>query len=179
MTSLWNKAPSNLGVPARAAQITGTGTAYDAFLYATIGADRDELSVLSALARMNLDPWQEAAELAKLSATAATGRLAALIAAVPGMSAAAGGPGTAARLIKLLPHQGRTVRPALPERRPLSGVAALAQSRMALYMLFGLIALALAILLFGARRPQSPPPSPTHVSKANPPSSGAANNARS
>jgi hypothetical protein len=41
---------------------------FDDFLYAAIGADRNEspLSVLSALARLNLDPWQEAAELSEL-----------------------------------------------------------------------------------------------------------------
>ena len=41
---------------------------FDDFLYAPIGADEGEmpLSVLSALARSDLDPWQEAAELSDL-----------------------------------------------------------------------------------------------------------------
>jgi hypothetical protein len=35
---------------------------FDNFLYASIGADRNgmPLSVLSALARLDLDPWEEA-----------------------------------------------------------------------------------------------------------------------
>jgi hypothetical protein len=53
---------------------------FDDFLYAPIGADGGEmpLSVLSALARLDLDPWQEAAELSELPKGTATQRLAAL-----------------------------------------------------------------------------------------------------
>ena len=42
---------------------------FDDFLYAAIDTDKDEmpLSVLSALARLNVDPWEEAAELSELS----------------------------------------------------------------------------------------------------------------
>jgi hypothetical protein len=59
---------------------------FDDFLYAPIGADGGEmpLSVLSALARLDLDPWQEAAELSELPKGTATQRLAALIARLPG-----------------------------------------------------------------------------------------------
>ena len=41
---------------------------FDDFLYAPVGADSNEmpLSVLSALARLNVDPWEEAAELTPL-----------------------------------------------------------------------------------------------------------------
>jgi hypothetical protein len=42
------------------------------------------LSVLSALARLNLDPWHEAAELSDLPKDTAAQRLAALIALLPG-----------------------------------------------------------------------------------------------
>ena len=43
------------------------------FLYTSIRADSDDmpLSVLSALARLDMDPWKEAAELTELSADAA------------------------------------------------------------------------------------------------------------
>jgi len=41
------------------------GPEFDEFLRAPIGADRNgtSLSVLSALARLNVDPWQEATSL--------------------------------------------------------------------------------------------------------------------
>jgi hypothetical protein len=59
---------------------------FDNFLYAPIGGEPNEmpLSVLSALARLNLDPWSEAAALSALSREDATLRLAALIARLPG-----------------------------------------------------------------------------------------------
>jgi hypothetical protein len=53
------------------------GSEYDAFLFAPLGEDRNglPLSVISLLARMNLDPWQEAGDLATLPAEAAATRL--------------------------------------------------------------------------------------------------------
>jgi hypothetical protein len=52
------------------------GSEFDEFLFAPIGKDRNELllSVLSALARMDVDPWQEASELARLPREAAIQR---------------------------------------------------------------------------------------------------------
>jgi hypothetical protein len=54
------------------------GSEFDAFLFAPLGEDRNglPLSVISLLARMNLDPWQEAGDLATLPAEAAARRLA-------------------------------------------------------------------------------------------------------
>jgi hypothetical protein len=54
------------------------GSEFDAFLFAPLGEDRNglPLSVISHLARMNLDPWQEAGDLATLSTEAAARRLA-------------------------------------------------------------------------------------------------------
>jgi hypothetical protein len=51
---------------------------FDDFLYAPIGVERNEmsLSVLSALARMEMDPWQQAAELSELPKDTAALRLA-------------------------------------------------------------------------------------------------------
>lgn len=71
------------------------------------------LSVLSALARLNVDPWQEAAKLAQLPSATATERLTSLIAALPDGPSAQRDPGTiAARLIALLPRQaGSNVPP--------------------------------------------------------------------
>lgn len=54
---------------------------YDPFLYAFVGKDRagSAVTVLSALARLELDPWKEAAELASLRRDAAGARLGLLL----------------------------------------------------------------------------------------------------
>ena len=64
------------------------------------------LSVLSALARLGLDPWKQAAELSELPRDCATQRLAVLIVRLPGgrwTQAEAGE--IAHRVIKLLPSR--------------------------------------------------------------------------
>jgi len=55
------------------------------FLYAPIWEERNgsALSILSALARLGLDPWQEAARLVDLPDDAATPELAAILARLP------------------------------------------------------------------------------------------------
>jgi hypothetical protein len=83
---------------------------FDDFLYAPIGMERDEmpLSVLSALARLNLHPWKEAAELSELPRDAATERLATLIVRLPGGRwTQTDSRRIAGRLIALLPTQSR------------------------------------------------------------------------
>ena len=80
------------------------------FLYAPIGAEPNEmpLSVLSALARLNIDPWQEAAELSALSEENAIQRLARLVGRLPGgLWKPNDCQEIAARLIKLLPRAHR------------------------------------------------------------------------
>jgi hypothetical protein len=81
---------------------------FDVFLLAPMGEDRDgaPLSVLSALARLNVDPWEEAAALARLPLDAATQKLTSLIAALPVGSSARADPATVAhRLVTLLRSQ--------------------------------------------------------------------------
>lgn len=83
------------------------GSEFNDFLFAPIGEERNGmlLSVLSALARLDVDPWQEAAELARLPGEAATERLASMIAALPDGPSAPSDPRTiAARLVALLPR---------------------------------------------------------------------------
>src|SRR5271165_2687878 len=60
------------------------GPEFDEFLCAPIGEDRNGtmLSVLSALARLDVDPWQEATSLARMPREAAAVRLSALIEAL-------------------------------------------------------------------------------------------------
>jgi hypothetical protein len=73
------------------------GSEFDAFLFAPVDGERNGmvLSVLSALARLDVDPWREAANR----------RLTSLIAALPDASSTRLQPGTIAdRLIALPPR---------------------------------------------------------------------------
>ena len=63
------------------------------------------LTVLSVLARRNVDPWREAAKLAQLPVATATDQLASVIAELPEGPSVRPDPATmAARLITLLPR---------------------------------------------------------------------------
>lgn len=65
------------------------------------------LSVLSTLARLGMDPWQEAGRLAKLPQTAAIEGLARIIAAMPAsLWSLPDATIIAARLVALLPSRG-------------------------------------------------------------------------
>src|SRR6185437_3014937 len=92
---------------AHSAAISVLPPQFDDFLFASIGEDGNGmlLSVISAFARLDLDPWQEAAKLAQLPKATAVRRLAALIAKLPGLPLAQRDIATAAaRLIAHLPH---------------------------------------------------------------------------
>ena len=56
-------------------------TQYNDFLFASIGADASGtyLTVVSALARLDLDPWAEAAKFARMPGSVATQKLAELV----------------------------------------------------------------------------------------------------
>jgi hypothetical protein len=78
---------------------------YEEFLYAQLGEEANgmQLSVLSALARQNVDPWEIAQRLTSLPRAAAILYLTPLLARTP---ARLGAPeDTAARLIAMLPSQ--------------------------------------------------------------------------
>jgi hypothetical protein len=100
-------------------------TEFDNFLFAPIGDDANGmlLTVLSALARSDLDPWNEAARLAGLPEKYATARLTALIEGLPDKPAVSTGYRTiSARLIALLPR--RTISDvAPPSTQRIFGVA--------------------------------------------------------
>jgi hypothetical protein len=97
-----------------AASVCFVGSEFDDFLYAPIGVERNEmlLSVLSAFARLNVDPWREAAELSELPKQTATHRLTSLIARLPSGRWAHADCGVIAdRLIELLPHRSASKVP--------------------------------------------------------------------
>jgi hypothetical protein len=84
-------------------------TAFDPFLFAAVGEQRNGmlLSVVSALARLDLDPWSEAASLSKLPAAGATERLYSLLSSLPSSQLTVPAPATIARLVGLLPKATR------------------------------------------------------------------------
>jgi hypothetical protein len=84
------------------------GSEFDDFLFTPLGVDHNglPLSVVSLFGRMNLDPWQEAGNLAALSAEAAAKRLALCLDTLtdPTMREA-NSKATVLRLLALLPHR--------------------------------------------------------------------------
>jgi hypothetical protein len=110
----------------RAHSVFYLGSEFDDFLLAPIGDDNNGMlqRVLSALARPDVDPWEEAAALARLPGDVATRKLASLIAALPaGPSARPDSATIAARLIPLLPRRVDSEvrsRPTLPSVGPVT-----------------------------------------------------------
>ena len=84
------------------------GSDYDAFLFAEVGEDRTgaAVTVLSALARLDLEPWTEARELARLGREDAKDRLTTHFEAITDIPALAlASEGRAAKLVSLLPKR--------------------------------------------------------------------------
>ncbi len=108
------------------------GSEFNRFLFAAIGTDRNggQLSVVSALARLDLDAWAEAASLARLPREAAVRKLSAMLKRYPEIPRLAQESGAvAAGLIALLPAGSNTIRQttSVPPRWPVvSGSAGLA-----------------------------------------------------
>ena len=134
-----------------AALAPGIGREFDPFLFASVGEDRHGqlLSVISALARSDLDPWLEAVSLSRMSHGQATARLCGLIAALPG-GPPSGRPvdAVAGELVALLPQTAKWGPPpkaAPPKTAPLravmtpSGRFALGVVALALLMAFSLL----------------------------------------
>jgi hypothetical protein len=95
-------------------RIAPLGTEFNDFLFALIGEDRNgmELSVVSVLARLDLDPWAVAANLAELPPETATRKLASWLDALPDPTLKETSPATrTARLIALLPRRKTTNSP--------------------------------------------------------------------
>jgi hypothetical protein len=127
------------------APVSRLGSEFDAFLFALIGEDRNgmPLSVVSVLARRDLDPWHEAASLARLPAETAAGKLAALLRAIPDPALKQMNLGaTAARLIALLPcWVDPNIRPPAAQIGAVSAVhprMVMSAILLALYMILAL-----------------------------------------
>ena len=121
---------------------------FDDFLFAPVGEDSNglPLTVLSTLARSDLDPWQEAARLTEAPGKIATERLAVLITSLPGRPSTLLDSGTiATRLVALLPR--RAVSPAaLGKRWPDVGM--MSDARTIVFVIFMVVTLALQWAVF-------------------------------
>ena len=92
---------------------------FNEFLYAVVGEEKSgiRLTVLSALARMGLDPWREAARLSDLPREAATSALAAMLHRLPeGDWKASDAWAIADRLVRSLPRRGSAAVGSPPEK---------------------------------------------------------------
>jgi hypothetical protein len=93
---------------AHSPSVSPLGPEFDDFLFAPIAEEENGmlLNVVSALARLDLDPWQETANLARLPQKTAADRLAAFIVALPDWpSSQLDTKAIAAGLIARLPRQ--------------------------------------------------------------------------
>ncbi len=142
------------------------GRDFDPFLFASIGEDRpgQALSVLSALARSNLDPWQEAVGLARMPRKAAAARLSRLIAELP-REPALDRPleAVAGDLVALLPAGSAAVAPS-----PASIAVATASPDARLWMGLGAIAVLMTIGTLVANGLPSRPIPATHRESIEP-----------
>jgi hypothetical protein len=129
------------------AKIWTLASEFDAFLFAPIGAEKNGMlvSVLSALARLDIDPWREAAELARMPKGAASRRVASLIEGLEIASPTPLEPETvAARLVALLPG---VFAPSASSEALLAG-GVVVSSRNVLYAV--LFCLVLVVAMAGA-----------------------------
>src|SRR5208337_2391413 len=119
------------------------GREFDGFLFAPIDDDRNGagLSVVSALARLDVDPWKEAASLARMPKELAVNRLTSLIASLPKGSITRLSPQLiAARLIGLLPQATRFNAP-----MPATLSKVVPMPRSSLFLGLGILALLLIV----------------------------------
>ena len=90
-----------------AVSMFGHKSEFDPFLFAQVGEERNGmlLSMLSTLTRLDVDPWQKAATLTKMSTRDATLRLTSLLSSLPSDAATLLAPRTVIHLISLLPQE--------------------------------------------------------------------------
>ena len=129
---------------------------FNEFLYAPIDSEKNgmPLSVLSALARLDVDPWEEAAQLSNLPKGTAARRLASLIARLPA------GPRTFAdcqtiadRLIEFLPHRSSPIASSTSRGAPRGS----RKIKLPAIPVMVAIALGVAVLLITVSRELSSP----------------------
>jgi hypothetical protein len=140
---------------------------FNDFLYAPIGDEGNgmTLSVISALTRLDIDPWREAARLSALSRERAVQALAPIIARLPGgLWTPADSRDIAARLVAFLPRHDV----AAPSG-PITAGSAGKPNPKAILLVVSLAFLAAALFFMGIQRsaPPSDSSAPTGISKTD------------
>jgi hypothetical protein len=158
----------------RSASVFLPRSEFDEFLFAPVGTDANgmTLSVLSMLARTGVDPWGEAADLARLPGAKAIDTLISLISELPDhVVAQIDRPTIAARIAALLPRRA-IPNPALSQTTLDKGGAsatAISLVVMALLMTAGWMLASRQQLAVDGKTQL---PAPSAVSAGMPPSSG-------
>lgn len=132
---------------------------FDDFLFAQVGVDASGMPVtlLTVLARLGIDPWEEAADLARLSREVAMQRLTSRLEAMPNAPASAEDTvNLATRLIALL-RRVPTRKAESPEvAAPRESVKKSRRVNVAIYWLMGLVFLLAAQWALSPRPAQTP-----------------------
>lgn len=121
---------------------------FENFLFALVGAEQDgiQLSVVSALTRLGLDPWEEAGRLSSLSTGEAVEQLARLIAELPdGCRPLVEARELAGGLIERLPKHDADRSAPLIQERPVYRRLTIAVPRQSGYWVILALAAAAAI----------------------------------
>ena len=117
---------------------------FEQFLYSPVGEDRNSnvVTVLSALARLDLDPWAETAALVSLDDSAARARLAQLLSQLRDVPALKRNAGQVARDLSLLLPDRR-----VPDPRPSEKTLAQGQP-VTIIVIWSILALVLFMIQF-------------------------------
>jgi len=155
------------------------GSEFNKFLYASLGDDNNgvPLTVLSALARMEVDPWEEASNLTTMTSEHAVTQLASLLGALRNAPAASlESIGLARILIALLPRRHNRALPmlkAFARAAPTKGPAAVSTAlTLVTYLLFMLLSQWLIVNLMANRQTPSRPTSAPAVESQSAATSG-------
>lgn len=141
------------------------GCEFDRFLYASVGDDKNgmPLTVLSALARMDVDPWEKASKLTQLPKESAVTKLVSLLGALRNAPVAGLDPARiAAPLIALLPcprDRAPSMLKAFSQAAPINPPAAVSTLLTVFtYLVFMLLS---QWLMGGLQAPRQIQPAPT------------------
>jgi hypothetical protein len=138
---------------------------FNGFLFASVGEEKNgmQLTVLSALTRLGLDPWGEAARLSKLPRESAARALALVIALLPeGDWTASDSWAIATRLVKCLPAGDA---PAAVQPAQIPGNSGTRKKPgTALWVVYVVFAATLFFAVSRLQADHTPGPAPNHVS---------------
>jgi hypothetical protein len=156
----------------RSAPLARLSREFDAFLFSSIGEDRNgiPLSVVSLLARRDLDPWVEAASLANLPAEAAAQKLTSWIRTISDPLLALPDPGAmATRLVALLPRRLDADIQMLAKRAEVSAIATATAPKNQQVITAVIVVAIYVILIIGSQLFLSHPSPSTQANTASAP----------